>query len=136
MKNNKIDWQIHAVYKDPEGPFDIHTHGLEKHGLRNICMTCPTKDLVNYCSCFINNLASSMIDGERYSVNTTHVIDNKYNMLEVYDVFNLLTDFRDEEPVLVVDYWFNKEYINRETGTVYKFNSKNLAWEIIKRIRL
>ena len=98
-KKTKIDWNIHGVY-DPDNidkPVDIHTHGLEKHGILNICMECPSRDqeMINYFSNFINNLAQSMINGEKYNVGVTHMCDNSEDWNEVYDVFDLDIDKRD-----------------------------------------
>ena len=114
-KREKIDWNIHAVY-DPdklEKPVDIHTHGLEKHNILNICMECPSRDeeLIYFCSNFINSLAQSMIDGEKYRTGVTHMCDNVNDSNEIYDVFDLNIEKRDngdkEEDVYVVDYWFD-----------------------------
>ena len=134
MKNKKIDWQIHAVYdsNNSNKPIDIHTHGLEKHKIRNICMNCPDKSLINYCGNFINKIALSMIDGEIYTINKIQYIDNKNDYNEIYDVFDLTTDVRDngvgEEEVYVIDYWFEREIENIYNHYNYFFDKNKLEW--------
>lgn len=139
LKNkNKIDWNIHAVYNpdDPSEPVDIHTHGLEKHNVMNICMKCPSRDedMIHYCGNFINNLALSMINGEKYRTGITHMCDNADNWDEVYDVFDLDVETRDngngEENVYVVDYWFDDIYFNTGNMMHYIFDHDKRKWRV------
>jgi len=136
---DKIDWVIHAVYDDKENQtdFEMHTHGLEKHGVRNICMECPSRDLVEYCATFINNLAQSMIRGEKYQPGKTQLIDNEHNYDEVYDVFDIDIDRRDngegEEEVYVIRYWFYSPFINPVNKYLYKFHWGKKEWIILGR---
>jgi len=135
-KNNTIDWNIHAVYTDKEHPepIDMHTHGLEKHGIYNICMVCPSQDLIEFCGGFINHLAQTMIDGEKYDCGRTQLLDNADNYNEVYDVFDIETDKRDngegEETVYVIDYWFDKPFFSPYSGCIHTFNREKKKWEI------
>lgn len=134
---NKIDWNIHAVYQDKGSfkPLDIHTHGLEKHGIYNICMKCPTQDLVNFCGEFINYLAQTMIDGEKYNVNQAHLIDDVNNNYDVLHVFSLRTDRRDngngKEIVYVIDYWFDRPITSPYNLCTYIFDGLDKIWKRI-----
>lgn len=138
---NKIDWRIHAVY-DPDTidkPVDIHTHGLEKHNVLNISMKCPSRDqeMINFCGNFINNLAQNIIDGEKYKVGITHMHDNANDYSEIYDVFDLNIEKRDngdgDEDVYVVDYWFDDIYINPTNLCHYIFDKKTKSWRIFSK---
>lgn len=141
-KNNiKIDWNIHAVYDpdDPNAPVDMHTHGLEKHNIHNICMSCPSRDqeMINFCGNFINNLARNMINGDKYKVGITHLHDNAEDWMEVYDVFDLNIEKRDngngEEDVYVVDYWFDDIFLNPNNMLHYVFNHNTKEWNILTK---
>ena len=127
----KPDWTIHAVFDDT-GTYDLHTHGLEKYGLQNICMECPSKNLVQYCGGLINQLAFSMIDGEKYSINKTQYLDNADDYNEVRDVFDLEEEERDNgaglEKVLVIYYWFDDIFINPYNDMPYTFDEKKQKW--------
>ena len=141
LKKNKIDWNIHAVYNpdNPNEPVDIHTHGLEKHKILNICMECPSQDkeMIDFCGNFINNLAQEMIDGEKYNIGRTHIHDNADNWNEIYDVFDLNIEKRDngdgEEDVYVVDYWFDNILINRNNLFHYIFDHDSKKWRILTK---
>lgn len=134
MKDIKVDWNIHAVYKDKEHPepIDIHTHGLEKHGIYNICMMCPTQDLIQFCGAFVNHIAMQMINGEKYSTKKTHYIDNKDDYNEIYDVFDISTETRDngegDEKVYVIDYWFYNLFVNPYNSRIYAFDFDSKRW--------
>lgn len=140
LKNrSKIDWTIHAVY-DPDDlnvPVDIHTHGLEKHKILNICMECPSRDqeMINFCANFINDIAMNMIDGETYEPFKTHMCDNAKNYNEVYHVFDLDIGKRDNgngvENVYVADYWFDKIFFNPGNFRHYKFDHDTKKWKVI-----
>lgn len=134
-KNHKIDWNIHAVYQDKDHPepIDIHTHGLENHGVYNICMECPTKDLINFCGSFINYLAQTMIDGEKYNINTSHIIDDVKGHYDILHAFYLSTETRDngngEEMVYVIDYLFDMPVISPFNYHIYTFDKTNKTWK-------
>ena len=108
-KLDKIDWNIHAVYESKEKmePLDIHTHGLEKHGIYNLCMECPSKDLVKFCGKFINNLAIHMFDID---------IDTRDNG-------------EGHEKVYVINYWFDKDCFSPYNYNTYRFNASTEQWE-------
>lgn len=137
-KTGKIDWNIHAVYQDknhPE-PIDIHTHGLERHGIYNICMKCPAQDLINFCGEFINYLAQTMIDGEKYSINQPHLIDDVNNNFDVLHAFYLMTGKRDngdgEEKVYIIDYWFDRPVTSPYNFSTYAFDKLDKTWKKLK----
>ena len=137
-KTGKIDWNIHAVYQDKDHlePIDIHTHGLEKYGIYNICMKCPTQDLISFCGEFINYLAQTMIDGEKYNVNQPHLIDDVNNNFDVLHMFYLTTDERDngngKEKVYIIDYWFDRPVISPYNFSTYVFDKLNKIWKKLK----
>lgn len=134
-KLDKIDWNIHAVYESKEKmePLDIHTHGLEKHGIYNLCMECPSKDLVKFCGKFINNLAIHMIDGEEFTPGKAHLIDDPSNHYDIYHVFDIDIDTRDNgeghEKVYVINYWFDKDCFSPYNYNTYRFNASTKQWE-------
>ena len=140
VKNNKIDWIIHAVHGDVRSkkPVDIHTHGLERHGIRNICMECPNDmKIIKYCGNFVNHLAMSMINGEVFEVGRVHSFDNEYDINDILDVFEVSIERRDngegEEEVCVVDYWFDKIYINDYNNSYYVFDKDKMKWKILSK---
>lgn len=134
-----IDWNIHAVYNPDTSMVDMHTHGLEKHNMPNICMVCPWIDneMIKYCGNFMNELAQSMIDGEKYRVGITHMCDNINDPNEIYDVFDLNIEERDngegKEKVYVVDYWFDDIYINMNNFLHYIFDKDAKKWRVFTR---
>lgn len=102
-------------------------------------MECPPhdKELIYFCGNFINKLAQSMIDGEYYKIGITHMCDNIDDLNEVYDVFDLNIEKRDngndEEDVYVVDYWFDDIYLNPENLLHYIFDRTTKKWRIFTR---
>ena len=141
LNKNTIDWTIHAVYNPDniDEPVDIHTHGLEKHNILNMSMKCPFRDqgMINFCGNFLNSLAQSMINGETYDVGLTHMCDNAKDWNEVYDVFDLNIDSRDngngEEDVYIIDYWFNDIYLNMNNLLHYIFDHDMKKWRVFTK---
>lgn len=70
---------VHAVkdlYKDNyliSNWVNVHTHGLEKHGLTNISIVAPIND--NRLSNVIYTVADMMMKGEEFILNATHFVD-------------------------------------------------------------
>ena len=70
---------VHAVagvYKDNpmiSNWVNVHTHGLEEHGLNNISIVAPKDD--NRLAHVIYTIADMMMDGEEFILNATHFID-------------------------------------------------------------
>lgn len=141
MKKHIDDWIVHVVYdsKDSSKPIDIHTHGLEKHGIPNLCMECPTMDLAKFCGGFINLLAEDMINGEKYNVGEGHIMDNlyldePYGVLHVFDLYDSILDNGEGlEYVLVVNYWFDRELVNPVDGLRYRFDKDMKEWMVSER---
>lgn len=80
-KYMKYDWNIHAVLQNEDAtlkfPYlvDYHTHGLEKHGLKNLCMFFDYGDNGLTNAELINTIAEMMINGEKFNLNRCHAID-------------------------------------------------------------
>ena len=78
-----MDWIIHAVKQDKDKtlhfPYltDFHTHGLEKHGLKNLCMFFDYGDNGVTNAKLINTIAQMMVDGEKFSTHKFHCIDDE-----------------------------------------------------------
>ena len=126
MKTDKFI--IHAVYddKDKNAPIDYHTHGLEKYGLKNICMERIGKEYVNTCGSIINRIAESMIDGETYRTNIAHYIDDgKGHLLDVFKVHE------KDKDCLKIDYMFGVPVVYPEDNMIYIFDSKHDKWHMI-----
>lgn len=137
-KEKAPDWKIHAVYDpdDPKAPIDCHTHGLEKHGLKNLCMEVSSKEYVNTCAGIINRIAEAMVEGEKFEPDHLHYVDDGVG--ELYDVFELYEVTNNEgEELLLIDYLFDEMYVLPTNGRVYVFNPvagkwikvEDLAWE-------
>lgn len=118
------DWIIHAVYDDTEDEdklIDFHTHGMERYGLKNLCMA-ATSEYKNVCQKVLNDIAWSMIQGEHYEPGIRHYIDDGKDKL--YHVFWLYNAQRkdDGEDVLMIDYVFDEIYTLPTNGKTYVFN--------------
>ena len=78
-----MDWIIHAVEQKENSPLkfpyltDFHTHGLEKHGLKNLCMFFDYGDNGVTNAYVINTIAQMMINGEKFSIDKLHCIDDE-----------------------------------------------------------
>ena len=78
-----MDWIIHIVEQDKNKtlwfPYltDFHTHGLEKHGLKNLCMFFDYGDDGITNGDLINTIAQMMVNGEEFSTDKLHYIDDK-----------------------------------------------------------
>ena len=78
-----MDWIIHVVEQDKNKilrfPYltDFHTHGLEKYGLKNLCMFFDYGDNGVTNANLINTIAQMMVNGEHFSTNNLHYIDDE-----------------------------------------------------------
>ena len=69
------DWTIHAVMDDPKsGLYNVHTHGLKKHGLMEMMTISDTPEVASY---MLNATANAMISGETFDPATKHYFDNE-----------------------------------------------------------
>ena len=123
-KNAKFgDWQIHAVYNDAERDnntiYDVHSHGLEKYGLKNLAMSIVgrPKDAAR----IINEIAWDMINGEHYDVNKRHIVDDASNGYKILHVFDLTEKKLHDDDVLFITYVDDKEITSPINGRVYKY---------------
>lgn len=72
-------YTVHGVcdaYKDNyliSNWVNVHTHGLEEHGLTNISIVAPEND--TRLAHIIYTIADMMINGEEFILNATHFID-------------------------------------------------------------
>lgn len=77
-----MDWIIHAVKQSEDNTLhfdyltDFHTHGLEKHGLKNLCMFFDYGDNGVTNANLINTIAELMIDGDDFPLNVIHCLDD------------------------------------------------------------
>lgn len=135
--NTEEDWLIYAVYDDPETkePLIIYSHGLERCGLRNLCMDCPEYGLARHCTNLLNIIIRQMMKGETYSCDYSHIIDNSDNPEEVWYIFDIEEDRRDngdgEEDFYVIKCDFDKPFYHPYNQRIYAFNKTDCKWEII-----
>ena len=134
-KNKKQDWIIHAVYDpdNPEKPIDYHTHGLEKYGLKNLCMEVEGKEYSNACARIINRIAKDMVEGEVFKPDMRHYVDDGKDKL--YDVFDLYEVTNKEgEELLLIEYLFYEMYVLPTNCRVYVFNPVSEKWIKVEEI--
>ena len=125
-KNAKFgDWQIHAIYDGKEDirecVFDIHTHGIERYGLKNLAISVVGRPID--ATIILNEIAWGMIQGENYNVNEINIIDDASvdNGYIIFHVFHLAEKKLHDDDVLFITYIDNKEIISPITGKVYKY---------------
>lgn len=125
---------VHAVTSD-EGPISCHTHNMENYGLRNITMKAPDNTYVDFCYKVLTDVSRSMIEGEKYSINANHAIDDG-DTGKMIHAFRLVEskecDDNTGKPNLEIEYFFNERGLVPYNGGFYIFDHKNKKWIDIK----
>ena len=126
---NKYPWVIHAVYDpdNPDKPIDYHTHGLDKYGLKELCMEHVGKEFGNTCRDIINYVAAAMVDGEKFDVNFRHYVDDEDGkLIHAFDLADVTN--KEGEELIYIDYLFETEYQYPADHHVYVFNEFSGKW--------
>lgn len=128
--NINNDWTLHLAFNwDPKKPIRYRTQGLEKYGLKNICMECVGEELVKTCEKIINGIVGDMIDGEIFDTNMIHYVYDDYGKLT--DVFYAKDIKYHGEEYTKICYFFDNEFVYPKDGMTYKFDSKSCKWNPI-----
>lgn len=117
------DWKIHAVTNDNndlDGEINYHTHGLEKYGLKNLCIIQPGIEYMKSCQKILNEIAWYMIQGMVFTPNRIHCIDDGKD--ELFHVFKIIEDVNYDEDVLRIEYLFFTQYVSPTNKKTYIFN--------------
>lgn len=104
----KYDWNIHAVLQSEDCNYhmpymlDYHTHGLEKHGLKNLCMFFDYGDNGITNANLINTIAEMMINGEEFAINQAHYIDSGEGTPILYRFFLKEREWHGEDVLQII----------------------------------
>ena len=128
----ETDWIIHAVYD--LDPIDIHSHGMEKYGIKNFNIECTNPQLIYHCGRLINDVARAMISGEKYNIDETHYVFNGVGTTEMLYAFTMTEDRRDNgngiEDVYLIKCLNDKEVYYPFVNHSYKYNYETERWEM------
>lgn len=126
---------IHAVIEDEDGEVWCHTHNMERNGFKNLSMRVPSKEYIPICKDLLNFIDHSMQYGERYNVDTTHVID-EYEGGPVTHAFYLkdsedIDDYTGKKNLEIVYLLEEPVYYN---GTYWFFDEHMMKWKDIGNV--
>lgn len=123
-------WDTHGVIRE-DGTINVHTHGLEKYGLKNLEIICEDEEEAQWGAKVIGQIALSEIDeGKQYAFGQGHVIDDDqtFDILHVFELEKVVDEYGDT--VAMVDYIYGP-VIHPDTGKMYMFN-EDREWVLIK----
>jgi hypothetical protein len=132
-----MDWYIHGVVQDEDAtvhfPYliDYHTHGLEKHGLKNLCMFFDYGDYGKTNMDLINTIAQMMVNGEKFSLYKLHYIDDENGNI-LYRFALREFNWRDEDHIKIIV--LDENYKIPEIDPSYDENATDEEIDNIERI--
>lgn len=132
-----MDWYIHGVVQDEDAtvhfPYliDYHTHGLEKHGLKNLCMFFDYGDYGKTNMDLINTIAQMMVNGEKFSLDKLHYIDDENGNI-LYRFALREFNWRDEDHIKIIV--LDENYKIPEIDPSYDENATDEEIDNIERI--
>ncbi len=132
-----MGWYIHGVVQDEDAtvhfPYliDYHTHGLEKHGLKNLCMFFDYGDYGKTNMDLINTIAQMMVNGEKFSLDKLHYIDDENGNI-LYRFALREFNWRDEDHIKIIV--LDENYKIPEIDPSYDENATDEEIDNIERI--
>ena len=114
-------WDTHGVKRD-DGKVNIHTHGLEKYGLKNLEMICDDEEEGRWGANVITDIILAEFDeGKQYKCGQGHIIDDieTYDIIHVFDLTDTVDEYGDK--VAMINYRYTP-VIHPDTGKMYIFN--------------
>lgn len=120
-RNSVPNWDTHGVIRE-DGTINVHTHGLEKYGLKNLEMICENEKEAQWGAEVLGQIAMAEIDeGKQYTYGQRHVIDDDetLDIIHVFKLEKVVDEYGDT--VAMVDYIYGP-VIHPSTGKMYMFN--------------